>query len=239
MQYSEPYSTDSTPLESNTEKRKRLIEYRLLGGDGLHDINGRELCSVGLWVRDSNGQDYIMTAGHCDFVSPRNQQGFVDFYQKGWHSLPTYNYIGPLEHNSYAPYDFGLIRHIGTNVTLTTIICNFDHPNIYPVLYVKNVGVVTSVGTSLCKSGETTHVTCGVVTEFVASATFRYPGSNYTDIKKEFFRTDIVCDSGDSGGPVFYYHALQIPYVLVAGTVIGGTKRTCDFLSIPVSFRAA
>ncbi|CAG8607987.1 13248_t:CDS:2, partial [Gigaspora rosea] len=203
MQYSETYPTDSTPLESNIEKRKRLIEYRLLDGDGLHDRDGDTVCSVGLWVRDSNGQDYIMTAGHCDFASPRNPQGFVDFYQKGWYSLSTYNYIGPLEYFSYAPYDFGLIRYNSTNVTLTTLICNFDHQTIYPVLYVKNVGVVTS------------------------------SGSNHTDIKKDFFKTDIKCDSGDSGGTVFYYDALRIPYVLVAGTVIGGTNSTCNFLSIP------
>ncbi|RIA99989.1 hypothetical protein C2G38_1399120 [Gigaspora rosea] len=239
MQYSETYPTDSTPLESNIEKRKRLIEYRLLDGDGLHDRDGDTVCSVGLWVRDSNGQDYIMTAGHCDFASPRNPQGFVDFYQKGWYSLSTYNYIGPLEYFSYAPYDFGLIRYNSTNVTLTTLICNFDHQTIYPVLYVKNVGVVTSSGTSLCKSGETTHVTCGEVIALVTSATFHYPDSNHTDIKKDFFKTDIKCDSGDSGGTVFYYDALRIPYVLVAGTVIGGTNSTCNFLSIPVSFRAA
>ncbi|KAF0553177.1 S1 family peptidase [Gigaspora margarita] len=165
MQYSETYPTDSTPLESNIEKMKRLIEYRLLGGDGLHDITGKQICSVGLWVRDSNGQDYIMTAGHCEFFASHNQQGFVDFYQKGWYSLPTYNYIGPLEYSSYAPYDFGLIRYIGTNVSLSTLICNFDHQTIYPVLYVKKPGVVSSVGVSLCISGHTSHVICGKVVE--------------------------------------------------------------------------
>ncbi|CAG8817706.1 33678_t:CDS:2, partial [Gigaspora margarita] len=187
----------------------------------------------------SNGQDYIMTAGHCDFVSPRNQQGFVDFYQKGWYSSPTYNYIGPLEYHSYTPYDFGLIKYIGTNVTLSTLICNFDHQTIYPVLYVKNVGVVTNVGTSLCISGQTSHVTCGKVVELDVVAMFEHPISNLNVTERELIRTDIKCGPGDSGGTVFYYDALRIPYVLVVGTVVGINDVGCAFLPIPVSFRAA
>ncbi|CAG8761735.1 30082_t:CDS:2, partial [Gigaspora margarita] len=204
MQYSETYPTDSTPLESNIEKMKRLIEYRLLGGDGLHDITGKQICSVGLWVRDSNGQDYIMTAGHCEFFASHNQQGFVDFYQKGWYSLPTYNYIGPLEYSSYAPYDFGLIRYIGTNVTLST-----------------KPGVVSSVGVSLCISGHTSHVICGKVVELDVVVRYQHPISKLNFTKRELIRTDIECGSGDSGGTVFYYDALRIPYVVVVGTVVG------------------
>ncbi|CAG8586855.1 8638_t:CDS:2, partial [Gigaspora rosea] len=141
-----------------------------------------------------------MTAGHCDFISPRNQQGFVDFYQKGWYSLPTYNYIGPLEYHSYAPYDFGLIRYNNSNVTLSTLICNFDHQTIYPVLYVKKVGVVRSVGNSLCISGQTSHVTCGEVIELDAVSMFKHPISNLNVTKREMIRTDIECGPGDIGG---------------------------------------
>ncbi|KAF0405062.1 serine protease [Gigaspora margarita] len=181
-----------------------------------------------------------MTAGHCALISPLNSQGFVDFYQKGWYSPPTYRYIGPLEYNSYAPYDFGLIRQIGTNVTLSTIISNLDHPTLYPLLFVKNVAVINSVGTSLCISGHHSHVICGEVIELNVVTLAKHPISNLNFTKREMIRTDIKCGPGDSGGIVFYYYyALQIPYALVVGTVIGGNGDDCIFLPIPVSFRAA
>ncbi|KAF0505195.1 serine protease [Gigaspora margarita] len=239
MQYSETDPTDSTTLESNIEKKDGLIHPQLLGGDGLHDRNGQPVCSVGLRVQDSNGQDYIMTGGHCGSRSPRNQQGFVDFYQKGWYSPPTYRYIGPLEYYSPAPYDFGLIRKIGTNVSLSTIISNLDHPNLYAVLFIRDVSVITSVGASICKSAYVTHVTCGEVLELDVEATHR-SSNNQSRIKKEMTRTNLKGGHGDSGGIVFTYSALELPFVSVVGTVVGGRAAgVCDILPLPVSFRAS
>ncbi|KAF0552777.1 serine protease [Gigaspora margarita] len=240
MQYSETDPTDSTTLESNIEKRDGLIYPKLLDGDGLHDRNGQEVCSVGLWVQDSNGQDYIMTAGHCGSRSPRNQQGFVDFYQKGWYSPATYRYIGPLEYYSPSPYDFGLIRKIGTNVSLSTDISNLDldHPNNYAVLYIRDVSVVTSVGASLCKSAYITHVTCGEVLELDVVTT-HMGSNNQSRIKKEMIRTNLNGGPGDSGGIVYTYSARELPFVSVVGTVVGGGEGFCNILPLPVSFRVS
>ncbi|KAF0464554.1 S1 family peptidase [Gigaspora margarita] len=234
MQYSETYPT-STTLKSKIEKRQ--INTILLGGEGFHDINGRPTCSVGLWVHDSNGQNYIMTAGHCCLQSPRNAQGFVDLYQLGWYSPPTYRYIGQYEYYSRTPYDFGLIRQIGTNVTLSAMINNLDisHPNPYAVLFIGDTKMVTSVGASICKSGRITHVTCGEVLELDVVELFRNL-DNLTEISWEMIDTNIISIAGDSGGTVFTYSTIP-PYVSVVGTVIGGNDYTTVFLPLSVSFR--
>ncbi|KAF0405063.1 hypothetical protein F8M41_008974 [Gigaspora margarita] len=115
---------------------------QLLGGEGFHDRNGQPICSVGLCVQVSNGQNYIMTAGHCGRGSPRNEQGFVDLYQRILY--PTYRYIDLYEYYSPTPYYFGLIRQIDTNVTLSTMTnnLNINLPIQYAVLFIEDAKVV-------------------------------------------------------------------------------------------------
>ncbi|KAF0495200.1 S1 family peptidase [Gigaspora margarita] len=213
MQYSEAYPT-STTLKSEIEKRNAQILPVLLGGEGCHDINDQPRCSLGLWVHDSNGQNYIMTAGHCvNSYTPRNAQGFVDLYQLGWYSPPTYRYIGPYEYYSSVPYDFGLIRQIGTNVTLSAMINNLDinHPNPYAVLFIGDTKMVTSAGASICKSGRITHVTCGEVLEFGVVSLRQLP-DHIIEMRWEMIRTSIKATFGDSGGTVFTYSAIALMY---------------------------
>ncbi|RIB26792.1 hypothetical protein C2G38_2162453 [Gigaspora rosea] len=225
-------------IDLNHEDDEEWVIFpNLLCGDGLHDGDGKSICSVGLNVRDSNGQDYIMTAGHCGTRSPRNQQGFVDLYQKGWFSPPTYRYVGPLEYySSNQTYDFGLIRVIGTNVSLSTIISNLDQfPNIYALLFIKDDSVITSVGASICKSGHKTHVTCGEVLELNFATAIRNINTNQTVIKIEMIKTNLKGGPGDSGGIVYTYSTNQSVFVSVVGTMVGGSTKRSYFLPLPLS----
>ncbi|CAG8737126.1 12958_t:CDS:1, partial [Gigaspora rosea] len=89
-------SKNSTTLRSKIEERQKYT--RILDGEGLHNIDGEQVCSVGPLMRDNSNQFFYLTAGHCFENQPLNPAGFVDFYYLPWYSQPTYDYIGPLEH---------------------------------------------------------------------------------------------------------------------------------------------
>ncbi|CAG8763640.1 35049_t:CDS:1, partial [Gigaspora margarita] len=234
IKYSQPKSANSTILKS--EIKKRVINNLILGGDGLHNIDGSLRCSVGLWVQDENDVNYLLTAGHCYRGSPLNQNGYVDFYLQGWYSQPTYNYIGPLVYYSSVIYDFGLIRHVDTNSTLTTMIDNSDNTNLFKLLLIEESSNVDEAGAHVCKSGFTTHVICGFVTEHNVESSFQSL-SGRTFIRREMMSTDIGTIGGDSGGPVFSYSPIKLPYVSVVGISIGGDESSSYYLPLSVILR--
>ncbi|RIB00344.1 hypothetical protein C2G38_2234654 [Gigaspora rosea] len=147
IKYSQPKSANSATLKSKI--KKRITENLIFGGDGLNDIDGSLKCSAGLWVQDENEVNYLLTAGHCYRDSPLNPNGYVDFYLQGWYSQPTFNYIGPLVYYSSVIYDFGLIRHVGTNSTLTTMIDNRDNTNLFKLLWIEEAIDIDEAGAHL------------------------------------------------------------------------------------------
>ncbi|RIB20604.1 trypsin-like cysteine/serine peptidase domain-containing protein [Gigaspora rosea] len=206
-------STNSTTLRSKIEERQ--IYERILDGEGLHNIFGEQICSVGPLMKDNFNQFFYLTAGHCFANQPLNPAGFVDFYHLPWYSPPTYDYIGQLEHYSISPYDFGLIHVINPIMLLSAIIKNNDYER-YQELFIEDSASVISVGVHLCKSGYTTHVTCGEVTELNAAIVTDFG----TKIKLETIVFDAISFEGDSGGPV-YSNALHLePFVTVVGIAI-------------------
>ncbi|CAG8770426.1 12579_t:CDS:2 [Gigaspora margarita] len=124
-----------------------------------------------------------------------------------------------LEHYNITPYDFGLIHVINPIMLLSAIIKNNDYER-FQELFIEDSASVISAGGSLCKSGYTTHVTCGEVTELNAAIVSEF-GS---EIKLELIVFDAVSYEGDSGGPV-YSKALHLePFVTAVGITVNAAS---------------
>ncbi|KAF0519069.1 hypothetical protein F8M41_016676 [Gigaspora margarita] len=100
-------------------------------------------------------------------------------------------------------YDFGLINITGRNVGQSPIINNIDSET-YAELLIESNNIITSHGTHLCKSGLSTHVTCGYVRGLGAVLVYANGviEDNFILYGKDSFETS--CE-GDSGGPVYSY----------------------------------
>ncbi|CAG8789141.1 16925_t:CDS:1, partial [Gigaspora rosea] len=96
-----------------------------------------------------------------------------------------------------------------------------------------DISVITSVGASVCKSGHKTHVTCGEVLELNFATAIRNINTNQTVIKREMIKTNLKGGPGDSGGIVYTYSTNQSVFVLVVGTMVGGSKTRSYFLPLP------
>ncbi|GIH05492.1 hypothetical protein Rhe02_35590 [Rhizocola hellebori] len=129
---------------------------------------------------------YILTAGHCVSTS-------AHWERKG-------NYLGQRTDDwVYGPDgDFGRITEKGVTFTPqyavnTNLSIGYPKPGIIQLA----LGVATAeVGQTLCKMGNTTKYTCGVVTAIDASQ--NKPGF----VMEGLIRAEICSEPGDSGGPL-------------------------------------
>lgn len=143
---------------------------QMLGGDQVSD--GEILCSVGFNVlRD--GQDYVLTAGHCTA------------------GMPYWDYLGPSAASNFPDTDFGLVRNdSGDAPGAVNLYDDTDRP-------ITGVGTAR-VGERVCASGQATGVTCGKV--LAVNQTVDYGDGN---VVHGLIETDVHTDHGDSGGPLF------------------------------------
>jgi streptogrisin D len=142
----------------------------LLGGDQISD--GSILCSVGFNVV-KDGQDYVLTAGHCTA------------------GMPYWENLGPSTQSDFPTTDYGLIRddsYAGAGAV------NLYNNTVQPITGVGNA----TVGEHVCASGQATQVTCGKV--IAVNQTVDYGDGN---VVHGLIETDIHTDHGDSGGPLF------------------------------------
>lgn len=140
------------------------------GGDRI--TTGQIICSAGFNVV-SGGQNYVITAGHCT-------QG-----------LPSWQGIGPSVDSSFGGNDYGLIRNDSSSAPGAVDLYN---GSAQPITSVGS----PSVGEQVCKSGQTTGLTCGTVQAL--NQTVHYAdGTTVSGL----IQTDVYCDHGDSGGPLF------------------------------------
>lgn len=140
--------------------------------DGDSISTGQIICSAGFNVT-KGGQNYIITAGHCT-------QG-----------LPSWQGIGPSVDSQFPGNDFGIIRNDSSSAPGAV---NMYDGSTQPIT---SVGDAT-VGEQVCKSGQTTNLTCGTVQAL--NQTVHYAdGASVSGL----IQTDVTCDHGDSGGPLF------------------------------------
>jgi streptogrisin C len=164
--------------------------YNVNGGDAYY-INGSARCSVGFSV---NGG--FVSAGHCGTVGS---------------STAGYNQVaqGTFRGSSFPGNDYSWVQ-VNSNWT--------------PTSNVSGIGRVTgsseaASGTSVCKSGSTTGVTCGTIG--AKNQTVTYPQGTVRGMTA----TNVLCQAGDSGGGFVSGSQAQ-------GMVSGGNSSVCYFFPV-------
>lgn len=156
--------------------RGKLTPY-LSGGDAVYGSGtaGQYRCSLGFNTRDTAGNYFFLTAGHCT-------NGITD-----WYSDRFVTHIGTTAGSSFPGNDYGIVR--------------YDSGRPAPPSAVGSQ-VISSTGEAqlnqqVCRRGSTTGTRCGRVTGL--NWTVRYPQGTVTGL----IRTNICANPGDSGGPLY------------------------------------
>ena len=148
----------------------------LKGGDEV-DLSNGYLCSVGFPAISSAGTPIFFTAGHCT-------QGRPGFTSNG-------DRLGTTRVSRYPGDDWGSVNVTGRSWVLRGRVDRFGGSDVR-VRGWSNA----PVGTTVCKSGRTTHWTCGKITA-------RNVSVNYGDgFVTGLFAHSACVEEGDSGGPV-------------------------------------
>lgn len=158
---------------------------------GLRYTSGGFVCSTGFNMEDPySGTGYVLTAGHC--------------ITEGHTVVSHSRQVGQVVHSSFGdpdaliPYaDYGLIE-----VTNTTAWEQGPFVWTYPSFTTVAEFRSSVVGTPVCKSGQTTGLTCGAITALDVGVvvTDTQGGSR---IINGLVRHNACMEEGDSGGPAF------------------------------------
>ncbi|RIB19353.1 hypothetical protein C2G38_2036109 [Gigaspora rosea] len=187
---------DEKPKAFQAQIASRDIDIipKIFNGDGITTFEND--CSMGFPARN-NDLIYIVTAAHC---YKENKL----FYHIPWNSNKVYAQLGQMIKSEHmAEYDFGLIK-LDENATklISTRIRNTDSE--HAELNVEGGRIITSHGAHACKSGLTTHVTCGYVVGLNAIVT--YIDSKIVENLVLYGKENsTISKGGDSGGSVFSY----------------------------------
>ncbi|MQY13176.1 Streptogrisin-B [Streptomyces sp. RB5] len=162
------------------ERIKGTLRSYIDGGQAIYASNWR--CSLGFNVRNSAGQYFFVTAGHCT-------DGAGTWYTNSAHTTV----IGPTAGSSFPGNDYGLVRYSNTALA---------HPGTVNLYNGTSRDITAagdaSVGQTVQRSGSTTGVRSGSVTGL--NYTVNYGGG---DIVGGLIRTNVCAEPGDSGGSLF------------------------------------
>ncbi|KAF0550442.1 serine protease [Gigaspora margarita] len=193
---------------------RQTIDNRLLGGDGIRTLN--TLGTAGFWVRAA-GREFLATAGH----NARSEN--VEFYDMP--SEGEYNtLIGPMIIRDISGLDRGYIMKTNRQVLASPMIRNWGNDE-FPELEIMAVTDPDTEGMPICKAGFTTGATCGEITGVVDTLTRERDGRVVNNV----VFSDMECQGGDSGSPVYAYLDELMPTVLLVGLVFGETGGLCIF----------
>ncbi|CAG8679657.1 14971_t:CDS:1 [Dentiscutata erythropus] len=201
-------------IVSTAPHRNIVSTIPIMGGDGLYNPVYNSACSVGFWAKRKNLSDnYIVTAGHCS--KPHNPI----IYLRQWDSKVARFPIGPIIFNKSQPIDVSLVNITNKeDIEPRLSIRNADSEINDQLLINKSLPPVYSHGAHLCKSGYTTHVTCGYIRAL--DALYINPKRK---IKSQMIITSMSSNRGDSGGTVFSY-APDLRHASLNGIHIAGAK---------------
>ena len=158
-------------VERTPGKFSKLIS----GGDAIYTSGWR--CSLGFNVRDSAGNYYFLTAGHCT-------DGAGAWYSNSGRTTV----LGSTAGSSFPTNDYGIVRYTNTSVTKSGTVGGVDITS----------AANATVGMSVTRRGSTTGTHGGSVTGL--NATVNYGGG---DIVYGMIRTNVCAEPGDSGGPLY------------------------------------
>ncbi|KAF0461393.1 hypothetical protein F8M41_000426 [Gigaspora margarita] len=162
--------------------------------------------SVGFWARDAinTKNTYIITTGHG--IDSR-RLGLNEFYPWPWENNEPppesrKNLIGTPEVVSVNTFDYALIKVEKKKFIPQFEVRNSDFAQ-YPTLFINDGLRASSHGIHLCKSGHTTHFTCGYIKGF--NGIF----GDEEGFTRNLIITDMLAKEGDSGGSVISFNALN------------------------------
>ncbi|MEU6948362.1 S1 family peptidase [Streptomyces sp. NPDC046316] len=158
-------------IERTPGKFNKLIS----GGDAVYASSWR--CSLGFNVRDSAGNYYFLTAGHCT-------DGAGTWYSNSGRTTV----LGSTSGSSFPTNDYGIVRYTNSSVTKSGTVGSVDITS----------AANATVGMSVTRRGSTTGTRSGSVTGL--NATVNYGGG---DIVYGMIRTNVCAEPGDSGGPLY------------------------------------
>jgi hypothetical protein len=188
----------------NTNGPEISPSYGMKLGSAITSLAGisDRTCSLGWWVKDKSDADLLMTAGHCT-------KGTRLWYQKALH-------IGGVVNSNNGPMDWGTIHvdDIAAPRPTTQVLLNDDN-----TAKISGLGKAP-VGTQVCKTGDTTHQTCGPITAH--DGTIVYDGTKLEGLST----AKLVSDKGDSGGPVYQMDPNSGDHVIAQGILSGGSRGT-------------
>ncbi|MFJ7129849.1 S1 family peptidase [Streptomyces sp. NPDC098101] len=146
------------------------------GGDPIYADAGWR-CSLGFNVRDSAGNYFFLTAGHC-----------TDGARTWYANSAKTTVLGTTAGSSFPGNDYGLVRYTNASIAKPGTVGSVD---------ITSAGNAT-VGLSVTRRGSTTGIHSGTVTGL--NATVNYGGG---DIVSGLIRTNVCAEPGDSGGPLY------------------------------------
>jgi streptogrisin D len=147
------------------------LSTRISGGDAIYAGGGR--CSLGFNVRNSAGQSFFLTAGHCTNIGSTWTNGSVT--------------LGTRSGTSFPGNDYGIVRYTNTTIAKPGAVGSQD---------ITSAGT-PAVGTQVTRRGSTTGTRSGQVTAL--NATVNYAEGRVSGL----IRTTVCAQPGDSGGSLY------------------------------------
>lgn len=144
------------------------------GGDAVYGAQYR--CSLGFNVKNSSGQHYFLTAGHCGNVE-----------RKWWTSSAHTTYLGATVASTFPSHDYALVRYTP------------GYPNHPGKVGAQDIthAATAYVGEHVTRRGSTSGLHTGAVTAL--NVTVRYPEGTVRGL----IQTTVCAESGDSGGALY------------------------------------
>ncbi|GLZ30013.1 hypothetical protein Lesp02_22030 [Lentzea sp. NBRC 105346] len=177
------------------EEPRLIAATDVKGGDGWH--NGTARCSVAFSVTGAGGRRAFITAGHCTPTAGATAR-----------STTTLTTMGSVSGGGHFDKrgDYGKVDVTSAEFVLTPLVNGYGKGDV-----TIRGAREAAVGTSVCKSGSTTKITCGQIT--AKNVTVNY-GNGV--IVEGLTRATACTNPGDSGGAVYAGDQAQ-------GIVSGGT----------------
>lgn len=176
-------NADALTIKRTEGKFQKYIQ----GGDAIYASSWR--CSLGFNVRDSAGNYYFLTAGHC-----------TDGAGTWWSNSAHTTTLGTTAGSSFPTNDYGIVRYTNTSVAKAGTAGGVD------ITRAAN----PTVGTTVYRDGSTTGTHSGRVTAL--NATVNYGGG---DVVYGMIQTNVCAEGGDSGGSL--YGSNGVAYGLTSG----------------------
>jgi streptogrisin D len=149
----------------------------IAGGQAIYSGSGR--CSLGFNVRSSSGVYYFLTAGHCTNGTST------------WRASQGGATLGTTAGSSFPGNDYGIVRYSNQSTVQPGSVYTYSGSQ-----DITSAGTPT-VGQTVRRSGSTTGVRSGSVTQL--NATVTYPQGRVTGL----IRTTVCAQPGDSGGSLY------------------------------------